>query len=348
MKAQNQQEFKVPRTNLVGNVIKMPTRRISALSREDKLRRLITEASDQLCQVVDGNLDFVVRVSEPDDDVDKLLLLVNFVLASARRSFTSLSEAHKRLEDDIAAARTLQRKLLPKSLPRPKNLRVASRFVPASAVGGDFFDFLRYERCDLHAGVLADVSGKGAAAAIYAALTSGMIRSVAQEELKPNEMLDRLNKNLFARAPDGQFVALTYSTWNDESLMLETCGSGLPEPLLCRNGKVQSLALHGLPLGLFSDATYESIRVQCEPGDTLLFYTDGIVDATDDQGNEFGVQRLGEVLANKADSGGDAVVNAVVKKVADHSWSESHMDDQTVMALTVLDPNEQSSSLLYR
>src|SRR4030095_4920960 len=220
MKAQNQQEFNVPRTNLVGNVIKMPTRRISALSREEKLRRLITEASDQLCQVVDGNLDFVVRVAEPDDDVDKLLLLVNFVLASARRSFASLSEAHKRLEEDLAAARNLQRKLLPKSLPLPQNLRVASKFVPAHAVGGDFFDFLHYERRGLHAGVLADVSGKGAAAAIYAALTSGIIRSVAHEELDPADMLDRVNKNLLTRAPEGQFVALTYSTWDDDSFTL--------------------------------------------------------------------------------------------------------------------------------
>src|SRR4030095_5591174 len=327
MKAQNQQEFNVPRTNLVGNVIKMPTRRISALSREDKLRRLITEASDQLCQVVDGNLDFVVRVSEPDDDVDKLLLLVNFVLASARRSFTSLSEAHKRLEDDIAAARTLQRKLLPKSLPRPKNLRVASRFVPASAVGGDFFDFLRYERCGLHAGVLADVSGKGAAAAIYAALTSGIIRSLLQDELKPQPMLERLNKNLFARAPDAQFVALTYSTWDDERLLLEICSSGLPEPLLVRNGSVKSLAIHGMPLGLFAEPKYEPTIVECRPGDTLLFYTDGIVESSNALGKEFGSGKLADVVLAHSNADAKGVVRAVAKEVAAHTQSESQFDD---------------------
>src|SRR4030095_16903288 len=127
MNAPNHSQFKVQPANLGANVIHMPPLRITTISPEEKLRRLLTEASDQLCQVVDGNLDFVVRVAEPDDDVDKLLLLVNFVLASARRSFTSLREAHKRLEEDLAAARNLQRKLLPKSLPLPQNLRVASK-----------------------------------------------------------------------------------------------------------------------------------------------------------------------------------------------------------------------------
>lgn len=343
MKAPNHSQFKVQPANLGANVLHMPPLRITTISPEEKLRRLLTEASDQLCQVVDGNLDFVLRVAEPDDDVDKLLLLVNFVLASARRSFASLSEAHKRLEEDLAAARNLQRKLLPKSLPLPQNLRVASRFVPAHAVGGDFFDFLHYERRGLHAGILADVSGKGAAAAIYAALTSGIIRSVAHEELDPAEMLDRLNKNLLTRAPDGQFVALTYSTWDDNSFTLETSGSGLPEPLLCRRGNVTSIAVHGLPLGLFPDADYQSLRIQCEPGDTLLFYTDGIVDATDEEGNEFGTQRLADVLAKNSAAGGHTVVNAVVKEVADHSGSESHFDDQTVMALKVLEPHARSS-----
>src|SRR5262249_53505921 len=79
---------------------------------EANLRQLIRDAADQLCQVVDGDLNVVVRVSEADDDIDKLLLLVNFVLAAARRSFKSLHEAHRRVEEDLAAARKLQEKLL--------------------------------------------------------------------------------------------------------------------------------------------------------------------------------------------------------------------------------------------
>jgi len=310
--------------------------RPTMLSRDDRLRRLISEVSDQLCQVVDGNLDFTVRVTESDDDLDKLLLLVNFVLASARRSFSGLRKAHERLEEDLTAARNLQRKLLPQSLPRAKHLRVASEFVPASAVGGDFFDFLYYQRCGLHAGILADVSGKGVAAAIYAALTSGIIRSLLQEELSPQQTLERLNKNLYTRAPDGQFVAMTYSTWDDERLLLEICNSGLPEPLLVRNEIVYSLPIHGLPLGLFPEPKYEPTIVQCQPGDALLFYTDGIVEACDAGGNEFGIKKLAKVLLANSKLHANGIVKAVSTEVAAHTQSESHGDDQTVIALRVL------------
>ena len=131
------------------------------------LRNLIRDAANQLCQVVDGSLDFVVQVSEGDDDFDKLLLLVNFVLASARRSFADLREVHQRMEEDLSAARKLQEKLLPQTLPHARNLQLSARCVPARAVGGDFFDFGQCSNSGLYVGLLADVSGKGAAAAIF-------------------------------------------------------------------------------------------------------------------------------------------------------------------------------------
>jgi serine phosphatase RsbU (regulator of sigma subunit) len=105
------------------------------ISPEETLRNLIREAADQLCHAVDGDLDFIVRVSRGDDDIDKLLLLVNFVLASARRSFEGLREANQQLESDLMAARRLQEKLLPQTLEQPWNLQIGARFVPARAVG---------------------------------------------------------------------------------------------------------------------------------------------------------------------------------------------------------------------
>jgi sigma-B regulation protein RsbU (phosphoserine phosphatase) len=156
-------------------------------------------------------------------------------------------------------------------------------------------------------------------------------------------MLYRLNKNLFARAPDGQFVALTYSTWDDERLLLEVCSSGLPEPLLLRNGSVYSLPIHGLPLGLFPETSYEPTTVQCKPGDALLFYTDGIVEACNADGKEFGTARLAEVILAHAGSSAKEMVREVVKEIAAHTQSESNVDDQTVVALKVLESPTRSS-----
>lgn len=303
---------------------------------EQDLRRLIRDAADQLCQVVDGNLDFVVQVSESDEDFDKFLLLVNFVLASARRSFGDLREAHRRIEEDLSAARRLQEKLLPQTLPNARNLLVSARCVPARAVGGDFFDFFRYQRSGLYAALLADVSGKGAAAAIYAALASGIARFLVDEELDPKDVLAKLNKSLCARAPDGNFVALTYCTWDDEQLVLEIAGSGLPEPLLCRRGIVQKLEAHGLPLGLFPQADYEAMRIQCERGDTLLFYTDGIVESADRNGNEFGPERLAEIVMKNCGDTTSEIVDRVFEAVTAHCQCETNFDDETVIAMKVL------------
>jgi sigma-B regulation protein RsbU (phosphoserine phosphatase) len=306
------------------------------VSAEETLRQLIREAADQLCQVVDGDLDFVVRVAHADDDVDKFLLLVNFVLASARRSFDGLREANQRLEADLAAARNLQEKLMPQTLEQLPNLQISAKFVPARAVGGDFFDFLRYHRCGQYAGILADVSGKGSPAAIYAGLASGFARSLVQEELRPSEMLRKLNENLFRRAPDGQFVALTFFTWDDINLVLDICNAGLPEPLLFRNGTMHSLAIHGLPLGLFPEVAYEVKRVECEPGDTIVFYTDGLTDALDANGIEFGTERLADIVVRSTNLESSELVDRLVQAVREHCRCEVNLDDQTIIVMKIL------------
>jgi sigma-B regulation protein RsbU (phosphoserine phosphatase) len=208
--------------------------------------------------------------------------------------------------------------------------------VPARVVGGDFFDFFRYQQSGKFVGLLADVSGKGAAAALYAALTSGIVGSLVEDELSSQQMLRRLNRSLYLRAPEEHFVALTYSTRDDELLLLETCSSGLPEPLLCRNGSIQRLPLHGVPLGLMPETDYETMHIQCEPGDTLLFYTDGVVDAMDQDGNEFGTDRLCEVVIGASQDKTDRIVDIVFDQVAAHCRSKVAFDDQTVVAMRVL------------
>jgi sigma-B regulation protein RsbU (phosphoserine phosphatase) len=303
---------------------------------KDDLRPLLREAADQLCHVVDGDFDFIVQVSEGDDDIDKLLLLVNFVLATARRSLNDLRELHRRTDEDLAAARKLQEKLSPQMTQSSRNLNASAKCVPARAVGGDFFDFFRYERSGLYSGLLADVSGKGAPAALYAALASGIVGSLVENEPNPQQMLRTLNSTLLKRAPEEHFMTLTYFTWDDENLVLEVCGAGLPEPLLCRNGEVQTLPVHGLPLGLFPGAQYEPTRIQCKPNDTLLFYTDGVVDAVDIHDNEFGTKRLSDVMREASNYETAEIVDTVFQHVNAHCRCELNVDDETVIAMKVL------------
>ncbi len=140
--------------------------------------------------------------------------------------YEEIARQEKRLERDLALARELQFRLLPHSLPKLPNLEVAAKFAPARAIGGDLYDFVNYS-LDQMGMVIGDVSGKGAPAAIYAALVSGILRSHAPIEPGPAEMLRAVNFSLGERRIEGQFVSLIYAVWDDRNRSLKIANSGL-------------------------------------------------------------------------------------------------------------------------
>ena len=147
------------------------------------------------------------------------------------RLYEEIARQEKRLERDLSLARELQFRLLPQSLPKLPNLEVAAKFAPARAIGGDLYDFVNYS-LDQMGMVIGDVSGKGAPAAIYAALVSGILRSHAPIEPGPAEMLRAVNFSLGERRIEGQFVSLIYAVWDDRNRSLKIANSGLPRPLV--------------------------------------------------------------------------------------------------------------------
>ncbi|MDP9161590.1 MAG: GAF domain-containing protein, partial [Acidobacteriota bacterium] len=172
------------------------------------------------------------------------------------RLYEQIERQEKRLERDLAMARELQFGLLPHSLPTLPNLEVAAKFAPARAIGGDLYDFVKYSQSRM-AVIIGDVSGKGAPAAIYAALVSGILRSHAPIEPGPAEMLSAVNFSLSERRIEGQFVSIIYAVWNDRDRSLQVANSGLPRPIYCRQGNIQIIEATGLPLGLFEEADYD-------------------------------------------------------------------------------------------
>jgi sigma-B regulation protein RsbU (phosphoserine phosphatase) len=215
------------------------------------------------------------------------------------------------------------------------NGRSVVRCIPARTVGGDFYGTIPYPTRGLVASIMADVSGKGAAAAVYAALANGFLHSCAAEELDPQEMLKRLNQHLIQLTNLDHFVAMMYSTWDERERVAEICNGGLPAPLLCRRGEVQPLPVYGMPLGLLPDCEYEQVRVEYLPGDTVLFCTDGVIEAFNPEGEEFGFERLSRVLCENSDASPDAIVDSVVAAVRQHCRGEPFMDDLTVGVLEV-------------
>ena len=251
------------------------------------------------------------------------------------RLYEEIARQEKRLERDLALARELQFRLLPQSLPQLRNLEIATKFSPARAIGGDLYDVVTYS-LDRVAIVVGDVSGKGAPAAIYAALVSGILRSHSPIEPSPAEMLSAVNFSLGERRIDGQFVSLIYAVWDDLHRTLQIANSGLPRPIYCHNnGEIEIVEATGLPLGLFDDAEYDEFSFQANTGDLFVFFSDGILDASNLNGDLFGRWRTEEVVKQCSKLSAQCVVDTLFKAVEEHAAGVETFDDQTILAIRV-------------
>lgn len=250
------------------------------------------------------------------------------------RLYEEIARQERRLERDLALARELQMRLLPQAPPKLAHLEVAAKFVPARAIGGDLYDFIPYSLSRMGI-VIGDVSGKGAPAAIYAALVSGILRSHAPIEPAPAEMLSAVNLSLAERRIEAQFVSLIYAVWDDEHRTLAVANSGLPRPIYVRDGKNEVIETTGLPLGLFDEADYDEFEFRMKPGDMFVFFSDGILDARSRSGELFGRGRVEKVIAECTQQSADCIVDSLFKAVAEHSAGMETFDDQTVVAIQV-------------
>ncbi len=252
------------------------------------------------------------------------------------RLYEEIARQERRLERDLALARELQMRLLPQTLPKLAHLELAAKFTPARAIGGDLYDFIPYSLSRLGIAI-GNVSGKGAPAAIYAALVSGILRSHAPIEPGPAEMLSAVNLSLAERRIEAQFVSIIYAVWDDENSTLQVANSGLPRPLYVHDGKIAAIEATGLPLGLFDDASYDEFSFKMEPGDMFVFFSDGILDARNRRGELFGRGRVEKIIAQCGSKSADCVVTSLFKAAAEHSAGVETFDDQTVVAIKVKD-----------
>ena len=258
------------------------------------------------------------------------------------RLYEQIARQEKRLERDLALARELQFRLLPQTPPKLNGLEISAKSISARQIGGDFYDYLNYS-LGRTCFVIGDVSGKGAPAAIYAALVSGILRSHSPMEPGAAEMLAAVNLSLGERRIEAQFVSIICAVWDDARGTLLVANSGLPRPVFCRNGKVHVIEATGLPLGLFEEADYDEFTFQTKPGDLFVFFSDGILDATNSKGDLFSRHRVEEIVAGCAKKSADCVVNTIFKAVADHASGVEAFDDQTVLAIRVKDASSKDA-----
>jgi len=249
---------------------------------------------------------------------------VAIAVHNARR-FREEQQQREHLNREAQEARAIQQSLLPKSAPSIPGFLISGLSVPARAVGGDWYDFipLDHGRWGL---VLADVAGKGTAAALLMSATRGMLRSLAEAVCTPGEVLTKLNRLLVEDFPAGRFVTMVYAVLDPARRTLVFANAGHPAPLLITDGKSQFLDTErGMPLGIGTGDFSES-QISLPEGSRLMFYSDGISEASNLQQEEYGLIRLRNRLALP-----DASATSVLEDVRCFAGESGLTDDATVI-----------------
>ena len=237
-----------------------------------------------------------------------------------------LHALEKLREEELEEARAIQSVMLPTESLRAGAVMISHEFQPIAAVGGDFLDY--FELTDGRIGLyLGDVSGKGLPAALYAALAVGTLRGVHKTGTSPHEVLATLNRRLMIRGMPRRHTAIQYAVFDPRSHELQIASAGMPGPFHLRANGCQSLELMGIPPGLFASTSYESLTLPLQPGDSVLFCTDGITDAFDRQGEQFGIERLQELCDTQRLASPSELLGRVFSTVESFARGREQHDD---------------------
>lgn len=278
------------------------------------------------------------RVGYFTEDHQRTLLLLAQQIASSidnARLYEEATQREQRMDQDLKAARKLQRVLMPRSAPDIAGLDFGIRSRPAREVSGDVFDFFEQTQ-DYSLIAFGDVSGKGAAAALYGALVSGLLRILGPRRLHPPQLVQALNELLLERKVDAQYATLLVAQWEPEKRRMLMANAGAEPPLVLRRGEFIKPVVEGVPIGLLEDREYDEVTLDLEPGDTVLFYSDGVEDQLNSAGEDFSEDRVRSLLLERADAPPQAIADAFFAALDDFRGATPITDDQTLVVARVL------------
>ncbi len=244
--------------------------------------------------------------------------------------------SRERLERDLRVARQIQRSLLPANVPQIVGLDFAVHYEPAYQIGGDFYDFIWHDPSHLGLAV-GDVAGKAISAALYMARLTSELRSRAAIARTPARLLRRVNQEIVGLGDDGMFATLVYCIYDLEHRSLVFTNAGHCVPLLRRGDRVfplQAERAHTPPLGVTPDLEAGEARVQLHSGDMLIMVSDGILEARDAKGNEYGLSRLSRRIRTARGQTED-VIKAILADIDSHASDQAQGDDMTIVAMAI-------------
>ncbi len=296
-----------------------------------------------------GLLNLGPRLSEQDYSTDDRVLLNNLSVqttpavrvAQLVRQQQIEAQARERLEQEMRVARLIQQTLLPKELPTLAGWQVSAYYQPAHAVGGDFYDFTSFPDGRLGI-VVGDVTDKGVPAALVMATTRSILRAAAQRSDAPGQILEQTNHLLCPDIPRNMFVTCLYAILDPASGRLRYANAGHDLPFRRDAGGATELRATGMPLGLMPGMSYEERETTLGPGESILFYSDGLVEAHNPRREMFGFPRLGRLVGDHP--GGPGLIDFLLGQLAAFTGPDWEQEDDTTLVILQRAPSPPAPS----
>jgi serine phosphatase RsbU (regulator of sigma subunit) len=291
-------------------------------------------SKDRLVGVLD--LESVGRDTYTEAHEGILSTLASYIATALDNAglYEKLLASERRMERDLAMAREVQKGLLSPAPPGVRGLDVGLAYAPARELGGDFYDFLPYGG-GRTAFAVGDVAGKSTPAALFGAMSVGILRGYGyQHRVGPSAMLRYMNERLHLPRVGPRFLAMVFAVFDEMDGSLTVANGGVPWPYLVSGGRVDKIPIAGMPLGLIDAFEYDDWRRVMQPGDVVALCSDGLSEATGASGEQFGDTRVREVLIEHASAPAQAIAAALLEAAARHSGGRRLLsDDCTVVVL---------------
>ncbi len=271
-----------------------------------------------------------------------VITLISYKKSIKREKEKQSAELERiRMSGELEQAASMQRSLLPVTLPESEKFEICTKFVPAYEVGGDFYDiFFKDEGKDMLCIANADVSGKGMKAAMTTVLTSGMLAQVKQRSFeKPSEALSSINISLCQKKPEKRlFAAVSFVMLDFVNKRMICSNSGQPEPILCRDGKVSFLTGDDprIPLGMINNLEYKDSTVDIAGGDILIFYSDALPESQNEADEQFGYDRMTEVITRNSNENVNKIGDSLLGALNDFIGDAPQYDDTTIIIVKIV------------
>jgi phosphoserine phosphatase RsbU/P len=244
----------------------------------------------------------------------------------------------QRMEEELNIARDLQMSMLPAVCPQIEGFQIAAVSLPAREVGGDFYDFIEMGEGKVGL-IVGDVTGKSVSGALVMAAARSVYRMLSEEGLSVDEIMSRANRRAKKDMRKGMFVALLYALLDAGERSVTLCSAGQTQPIhfSAKEGRAILVQTEGdtLPIGIVDEVEYKETRLELAPGDMLVFYTDGIVEAMNNEGVMFGFERLLDIAGQSKDMSAEQVLRSIMDKVKEFSDGAVQHDDLTLIVTSV-------------